>query len=1792
MNKKIKSLIATGITLSTAIVGISAIASVGISNVAKVNDQQNNIKQEPKQETATENLESQNNDYVEEDDLSNLPSDQELGIQPAGGHEIGQHYIVYSAGRANQNWDDLQRNASAQGDVKKSDWWRGNFSNLIDWGNTMDNTGFLQGGTTFVDWWKSNYTRITNWSRNYATDGKGWNCFYEVLSPTMVKMWIGWEWYGWHKIWFTIDRFEVANPTTYPSDQSELAVTSGYTGYYPSQIGSGYSDSILTPYLNKGASSNARVDSFVQSHDNKNGTVYTKVYIRSAMDSHGNVTDWGPYYQTITGFPRWYATQINNGKLPGAEELKVNQVSEDWIRTKLPGSGLIQHPWSTVTSADLSVDITGTDPENSTITCDITINNSKATNDKADPVSSITFTGVKFNGFKQILVTKLLTRSFNVTSAELMVNDVEGIKRSNKIKDLIKAQISNPSSTLSTSDITIDTVTPDIPNGTASINITVAKWTNSDGNVTNSHKENNITLTGLKRIVQTTFASGSIDCTGCGITAWDENAIKQNSKIKEAIGRSVQHPGEGFSATTDISITGVTAKNPVEGTATVSITVNKWVRADGNKENHSLSSVSLIKLNKMTATSFNTSNTINCSTANITATDKQVIKDNPTVKDLISKNVQNPTPGFSASGVTITEVTENNEEEGTATVSITVSNWLNNDGTVSSNHPITGVKLNGFTKVEKSTTIQSSIAASVLFPGQTLTPADLTDSIVTEAIVAKKDDIFTNLPGSIDSSNISGLTITEQSQENGTAKVSFDLSNSKPANKHFEFTITNLAKTITGFKNETITVTGQTESSLTIGEDKIKELVVQNVGEMLQNTPEGYSPSADQITLRDVDRKKDGKSLTVYVTFPNVYTNSGKGNYEHQYTIQGFKGLETTLKSETLALGNSSQYASDLDDAKVAELVQGHLADVLENYDPATVKVTASNWQPTERKDSGTVDLVFTGVWGNDGTMNKSVTITGFKATETTAVDGDNKTFSTGDAAVLAKNAANDSEAKKQVKQHLTEILVNAPTDYNIETNVTISNLAHDDKEGNISFKATFNKLYSTVVGQDTTVINQDITITGYKPMETSIKDGGNFSFGTQTVLASTYEGNADKVKDLLIEHKEQLLDNAPEGFKFDDKTNYDVSNIVPDNKNGTLKFDLTVNNVYGPSKTDKLVNVPITISGFKSENTSFIKQTVDFGDATKLASDVDAAWIKSKVIENIDQVVQGLPPHYQANEGNNVQVDQLDPDDKHGTLTFHLTFNGVYASNGGTTIDQTTTLRGFKVPVSTFKNNGTYNFGDSSIKANQDATKEKLTQKVLTRFNDIVEGAPKDFTPQASNISIGTINPNEAAGSIRFELTITGVYGEHDSDSISREVTFTGYESQNTSWLSETPTLNIGNTYNGNASKAAKDTTWIKKQVKDHIKELVTSLPSDFDANRDCTIENPSGNDAKGELTFTLTITKILSTTGQSSTSKVVTITGFSAVITKINSSVYINNDSVYATDPSVTEDSIKQVVENNISKFATGLPDNYVARGKVTIVGSLERNAKEGIIIFTLKLTEVNTTEGFVQSQVTLSGYNTKQTTTTIEQNPTIPEGTSDKLPSEMSTDEIKQQIIDSGLISGSYNGKPLTANDIEVQIVGTDDKTGEVKVNVTIPNGGWINGEYVPNLNLGEITIGGFNKTNTQLDWWLWAAIGGALLFLILLIVLLVLLAKKKKIKNIKINAISAPPRPASQQLAHKPNQIATRPVATAVPHKPNGPGPKGQTTTTTKVVKKAGTPAPGQVQRSAASTTTTTKRVVKK
>lgn len=354
-----------------------------------------------------------------------------------------------------------------------------------------------------------------------------------------------------------------------------------------------------------------------------------------------------------------------------------------------------------------------------------------------------------------------------------------------------------------------------------------------------------------------------------------------------------------------------------------------------------------------------------------------------------------------------------------------------------------------------------------------------------------------------------------------------------------------------------------------------------------------------------------------------------------------------------------------------------------------------------------------------------------------------------------------------------------------------------------------------------------------------------------------------------------------------------------------------------------------------------------------------------------------------------------------------------------------------------------------------------------------------------------------------------------------------------------------------------------LQEYVYEHRSDFLTDLPNNF-SKSDMSISKITPKDEAGTISLKIRVTN---THQGEPIEKVITLTGFKASTTKINIREFPYGDKdIHASDPSINIKLIKEIVVKNIHEIATGLPDPYDAETNTTI-SDLKRDALNGKVIFNLELKKVISNTGTTSGVIAISGYSTKGLTTVIDNNPKI--SGLNKLPSEVSIEELKQQIINNNWISGLPSSQELNSNNLEVQIVSYDDKTGELKASVQLMEGGWDNSKRQP-IDFGEIVITGF-KTESNIPWWMWLVLAGVIV-LIIIIITAIIIARKKKKEKAEIVKLQAA-KQHSKQLQYISTRSASLPP----------PSSKKHTTTTTTVTRR---PTQSSSQK------TTTKTVTKK
>ncbi len=360
-------------------------------------------------ESSTTNVSANKQDYVEQDDLSNLPSDQDLGV-------IGASY---------GDSTDWQRCPGSDTDIDGGT--SGYLSGTIDVRTTYNYYGYIRDWPALES--SQAFVRYTKNQRNKSvcnadpTSGKSYNSDTKYYCNTTrtevhVKTWVHVWWNGVSRSVFNGEVTFTGFSTPYTTSVNLSNYGTYYFGsssYYPSE----QPTSIIQDNINSNTSYRYNSYSSVSydSWNNKDGTAEISYYIYRAINSSGSEETLGPYHMTVKGFSTHQPTTIANGTV-SASTINPLTATTDEVASALASSSLIKDYWGSKPSAtDLTVSNIQNRNGNGSLTCDVVIKNYKSTNDKGNPVqTSSKFTGIKLNGFDTIPVSSLGTIRVDLSS--------------------------------------------------------------------------------------------------------------------------------------------------------------------------------------------------------------------------------------------------------------------------------------------------------------------------------------------------------------------------------------------------------------------------------------------------------------------------------------------------------------------------------------------------------------------------------------------------------------------------------------------------------------------------------------------------------------------------------------------------------------------------------------------------------------------------------------------------------------------------------------------------------------------------------------------------------------------------------------------------------------------------------------------------------------------------------------------------------------------------------------------------------------------------------------------------------------------------------------------------------------------------------------------------------------------------------------------------------------------------------------------------------------------------------
>lgn len=1678
---------------------------------------------------------------------------------------------------------------------------------------------------------------------------------------------------------------------------------------------------------------NTSVEITQKTPNNRSGTCNISFIVHNAQDENGRPFDDRYGYIDFWGFMSQQETTIEPGRLDGMEDTLAQNA--DWyaIKNRIYFQHLVKNSWKDmmVQSQDIQVVIVGHDNVKGTVTCNVTILNWRAADSNGNQVQSKAFSNVTFSGFKTMTPTKYEVASVTCTGCGLKLCDPNIILTSEHVKKSIMWAINSPDYHFETSDIDIlEVVNSDPLHGTATVNVNVKNgWINDKGEWEANHKLPGVKLTDFDIATPSSIKTDGINCSAANINVLNKDKIINSNEVKQAIINNTSNLYDSIT-TDDITINDVTNQEPLNGNVTVSVTVKKnWINAAGYLESDTqVRDIRLTNFVKTHESSIVTDG-VDCSSAHMTVIDKEAMKNSPEVKQAIAGAITNGLGGLSASDIEIQNVVSTQPLAGTATVAVNVkNNWIGGNGFVDQNHLITELKLKGFQQTTPSKIKRDGIDCSraniTAVNEQEIMNSSAIQTIISEAIT----DPYKPISGS----DIEIQNVLSQHPLDGTATVTITVRKNWVDDKGFVLTnyviqdiqLTGFVKT----KPSTIVESGidchlanmnVVDSNSIINNNDIKNAIIRSISNSFDTL------TTDDIQINNVVSAKplEGSAIVNVTIKKNWVNDEGFIQLNHNIPnllLTSFNRTSPSTFDLNQLIDCTSARIGVTNDIKFDNTVKGLIAGAVVNpsknlsaNDVTITQITESN----PSKGTATVNASINNCYLDTGFVGtkevEGIKLAGFITNGTTALSSDSFPIVGQEetpASDFIKTESNLEILKEQVKHAITGLRTQRvdssliPQDIEAQnSDITLTNLTPLDGSGKLTATATLSSRIAWKNGSPSDM-PFNVTFTRFKKLQTSVISGGTFNYGDTTRIPSECVNDKESIKAIVANNFENMFINIPPKFDKNNTNQYTISEVVPNDKNGSLSFKLSVQGVFGPDDSTQINDIPITFTNYKRQITTWNEGEYNLGDGTKVSnnSSINGEWIRNKVINNIDLIASNLPKDWRADADNNVEIipGSISSDPKYGKLKFMLKLNNVYPADGSSSMQKEVTFTGFKIPLTTWvQADNNYVVGDSNVFAN-DVSSDQVKQAIVSNIKNIITETPPGWTASTDKITInGDLKVNNEEGKITTDVTISGVYGPDYTDSIRNTIVLTGYKSRITSW--KTFELSIGNS-SMVASEKAKDIAWLKSQVNDNLSNLVNNIPAGYSDSSILIQGQPRYDDHKGEIYANVRLNNVYLTSGetyieheikftgfeQKSTSlssntmftwgdqfggsaksvtveqltakvwqninlifkdvpptatidsiklqdihrdvgagritfnvilsktyqdkiissRTISVSGFAPLVTAwVSNSVSIGDNKIYSNNDIITIDYVKELVKENIGDFAVDLPDNYDF-GKNLIISNLTTGRTDNSLLLSGKITFDVTLNGIynpsadksIKRTFTMTGFKTTGTTTQVNTSASV---TLDNVKASNATiEQIKQQIIAGDIITGLANGQKLTPDDFDVEIVSTNNDNGTVTINIKLSNGlAWENGKVTKEeKSFQGIVIGGFNKVDPQVKWWVWASISGVGVLLIFLIVLIILIAKKKKLsKDIKTNrsAVVAPKRLSASDtpstIKTKSNTITESTTKTVITKSTGTTTPTTEATTTGTIPTKttAGT-IPTKTASPTLKTTTTTTTTVKK
>lgn len=381
-------------------------------------------------------------------------------------------------------------------------------------------------------------------------------------------------------------------------------------------------------------------------------------------------------------------------------------------------------------------------------------------------------------------------------------------------------------------------------------------------------------------------------------------------------------------------------------------------------------------------------------------------------------------------------------------------------------------------------------------------------------------------------------------------------------------------------------------------------------------------PPSYKVTINSIFTNNSNGSITVTVSLDNYYDEDGniKENLSKNINIQGFKKIEKSSIVQNEYYDFSKTTAEEFKEEFLKLSSQEQINKFKEitvfNSVPINATFSAFNLEPVNNLGQLSISVIASELYDSEGNIinnqHINVVFNGFKVVDNSQLIVKNfeKDYPASDLVINQNNFWNYFDATK------------FPSDV-IVTNIVNT---YSNKNGSMNTYATFNKHF----GIDGNVVNDSVTlsceITGFKKISKKSTLIKKKNISPELLNKSPSE--------VILNEKNTLFNNLVDTSLFPteniifgiDATNFTVSNLIANNLEGTVEFNVIADKFYSGSDYN-LIKQPsqftIKVDGFLKTPPSTIKIS-----SNKLPSEItydDLVFVNFPTIPTPEQVSFGM---------------------------------------------------------------------------------------------------------------------------------------------------------------------------------------------------------------------------------------------------------------------------------------------------------------------------------------------------------------------------------------------------------------------------------------------------------------------------------------------------------------------------------------------------------------------------------------